>query len=220
MVHVILTEDVWISLYLLSLRVSMTAAAAITIAEAAVRIRAICGIAHVCPVTLNKGKPGILLEQLCGIPQTSNCLDCTDGEIKSFPLKRTRTGVLVPKETVAVTMLDRALLATQTFEESRCYAKLRHTLFVPYLREGDAVTFMEPRLVCLDDAPVLCGRLRVDYDAIRDGFVRDGTLTSATGVYLQTRTKGAGHGSTSRAFYLRVAFLTDFILTSTTVTTA
>ena len=198
----------------------MTAAvAAITIAEAAVRIRAICGVPHVCPVTLNKGKPGILLEQLCGIPQTSNCLDCADGEIKSFPLKRRRNGGLVPKETVAVTMLDRVLLATQTFPESRCYTKLRNTLFVPYLREADTVTFMEPRLICLDgpDAmPAVCDRLRIDYDAIRDGFVRDGTLRAAMGVYLQTRTKGAGHGSTSRAFYLRVRFLTEFILTTTT----
>lgn len=203
----------------------MTAAAAITIAEAAVRIRAICGVPHVCPVTLNKGKPGILLEQLCGIPQTSNCLDCVDGEIKSFPVKRVlgRTGGrgggggggggrLVPKETVAITMLDRVLLSSQTFAESRCYTKLRHTLFVPYLREADTVTFMEPRLICLDTMPELCDRLRVDYDAIRDGFVADGILRSAMGVYLQTRTKGKGHGSISRAFYLRVRFLTEFIL--------
>ena len=32
-------------------------------------------------------------------------------------------------------------------------------------------------------------------------------LTSDLGVLVQTRTKGRGHGSTSRAFYARAAFI-------------
>ena len=32
-------------------------------------------------------------------------------------------------------------------------------------------------------------------------------LTGAMGVYVQPRTKGRGHGSTSRAFYARTVFI-------------
>jgi len=38
-----------------------------------------------------------------------------------------------------------------------------------------------------------------------------GTLTGKMGVFIQPRTKGAGHGSTSRAFYARPLFLKQFI---------
>jgi hypothetical protein len=37
-------------------------------------------------------------------------------------------------------------------------------------------------------------------------------LTGRMGVFIQPRTKGAGHGSTSRAFYARVPFLKKIIL--------
>lgn len=36
-------------------------------------------------------------------------------------------------------------------------------------------------------------------------------LTGGMGVYIQPRTKGAWHGSTSRAFYARTKFLAEFI---------
>ena len=185
-----------------------------TIAEAHERIRVISGTTHECPLSRNKGKPGLLLETLTGIPNTSNCLDCADGEIKSFPLVRNKAGALVPKETVAVTMLDRTQLSTHAFQDSKCYKKLRRTLYVPYFRDGDRVTFLEPRLILLDDRPDILAKLQADYDAIRSQYHTAGTLASGNGVYLQNRTKGAGHGSTSRAFYLRKSFLTEFVLNS------
>jgi hypothetical protein len=37
------------------------------------------------------------------------------------------------------------------------------------------------------------------------------TLTGRMGKFIQPRTKGAGHGSTSRAFYARPLFLKQFI---------
>ena len=37
------------------------------------------------------------------------------------------------------------------------------------------------------------------------------SLTGEMGKYIQPRTKGAGHGSTSRAFYARSQFLKQFI---------
>jgi hypothetical protein len=36
-------------------------------------------------------------------------------------------------------------------------------------------------------------------------------LTGDTGVYVQARTKGRGHGSTSRAFYARALFVAHIL---------
>ncbi len=52
-------------------------------------------------------------------------------------------------------------------------------------------------------------QVKKDYELVRNtirtkGF---GALTGAMGVYVQPRTKGAGHGSTSRAFYARPIFI-------------
>lgn len=54
-----------------------------------------------------------------------------------------------------------------------------------------------------------------DYELVREclndksrGFSK---LTGSMGTYIQPRTKGAGHGSISRAFYARPKFLAEFI---------
>jgi hypothetical protein len=167
-----------------------------------------------CPKTLNKGAAGLLLETVLGIPHSPRCLDCEDGELKVFPVRRmARTGTLVPKETIAVTMLDRDALAKESFAESRVFRKMSRMLCVPYERTGDSVVFYTPTLIELEAAGFagLRSRLEADYLAIQSGFVASGKMTSALGGLLQTRTKGAGHGSTSRAFYLRTAFATEFI---------
>ena len=64
------------------------------------------GKEYVLPITKNKGLPGIFLEDILGIPHTSNCLDCSDGELKLFPVKKLKNGNIVPKETIAITMLS------------------------------------------------------------------------------------------------------------------
>ena len=56
-------------------------------------------------------------------------------------------------------------------------------------------------------------QVRADYEEVREtirtkGF---GALTGKMGVLVQPRTKGAGHGSTSRAFYARVGFVTQIL---------
>ena len=58
-------------------------------------------------------------------------------------------------------------------------------------------------------------KVKKDYDDVRScindpnqGF---DALTGKMGKYIQPRTKGAGHGSTSRAFYARKGFLAEFI---------
>lgn len=167
-----------------------------------------------CPKTVNKGMAGFLVETLAGIPQTSNCLDCEDGEVKSFPLKRLRGGALAPKETIAVTMIQPAALATTTFADSNAYRKLANCLYIPYIREDDAtVTLFRPLIFAVAPGSDVYRQLETDYAAIV-AAAAGGSLegTSRLGVYLQNRTKGAGHGSVSRAFYLRPAFIKAFLM--------
>ena len=47
--------------------------------------------------------------------------------------------------------------------------------------------------------------IKNDYDYIREKLVETGfeSLTGKDGKWIQARTKGPGHGSTSRAFYAR-----------------
>jgi DNA mismatch repair protein MutH len=166
-----------------------------------------------CPIQTNKGCVGILMEKLAGIPQTSNLIDCEDGEVKSFPLKMSR-GTIAPKETVAVTMVQPESLLTVPFAESNVYKKLARTLYLPLLRDGDIVTLQTPVLHTIEPGSPLFLELEGDYNAICDAYREAKTLVGSTnlGKYLQTRTKGAGHGSTSRAFYLRTSFLKEHIL--------
>ena len=170
----------------------------------------ICGQTYTCVLTRNKGKVGYFLEDLLGIPHTSNTLDCSDGEIKCFPLKK-KGDKYMPKETIAVTMLNRTDLQTKEFEASACYAKLQRTLYVPYFRTDDTICFFSPTLLDLSEHGELFEQFKSDYDEIRQGFLADETLSSSNGTYLQNRTKGPGHGSTSRAFYLRTQFITDYV---------
>lgn len=164
-----------------------------------------------CPKTTNKGVVGLLMEKLTGIPASSAHLDCMDGEVKVFPLKRLKSGKVVPKETIAVTMLNPGHLREQeTFDTSTCGSKLRRVLYVPYLREGEMVRVFPATDLTLSGE--VLSLLAADYAAIRKGFLVDGTLASKTGAYLQTRTKGAGRGAPkTRAFYLRTQFITKFI---------
>jgi len=165
-----------------------------------------------CPRSTNKGGPGLLLETLLGIPHSPRCLDCDDGELKVFPVKRSgRTGAFIPKETIAVTMLDRIALTAEAFADSRVYRKMSRMLCVPYERTEDTVVFYAPTLIELEKAEEMRTRLTEDYDAIRGHFLATGEFKSSLGNLLQCRTKGAGHGSTSRAFYLRTRFMSEYV---------
>ena len=185
------------------------------LADIHTKILSLLGKQHCCPVTKNKGKPGIMLEMMTGIPQTSNCLDCSDGELKTVPVVRHKSGKLVPKETIAVTMLNQDDLRTNDFKASKCFMKMKRVLIVPYLRTGDNIQFLTPVLIdASQDAYVgIYSELEKDYASIRDQFLTKNTLESSTGTYLQNRTKGSGHGSKSRAFYLRKQFVEKWVLT-------
>ena len=187
-------------------------AVTMTIAELTQRVTQTIGKPIHSPIVANKGAQGLLLETLTGIPHTSNSLDCTDGELKVYPVIRNSKGALVPKETVALCMLSTDdLRESGEFDASRPGKKMSTMLMVPYQRDGENITFLEPHLFRVTDHPEIAATLRGDYEAIRQKFLLDGMLTSATGKLLQNRTKGAGHGSTSRAFYLRKEFMKSLV---------
>jgi len=185
-----------------------------TIEEIHDKMQSIVNMTYTLPVTTNKGLPGVFLEQMLGIPQSSACLDCEDGELKMFPVKRLKNGKIVPKETIAVTMLSPENLREHSFEESKCRKKMGRMLLVPYERTGDEIQYMRPVIIDLSD-PTYADLYKIfeeDYETIRRQFVESGVLESKTGKMLQNRTKGAGHGSTSRAFYLRPEFAKKYVL--------
>lgn len=184
-----------------------------TIAEIYARLLPLTGVAYTLPKTANKGLPGWFLEEILGIPHTSNCLDCSDGELKTFPVKRLKNGTLVPKESMAVTMLSTEELKGCEFQASKCCKKMGKMLIVPYLRTADTICFLEPRIIDRENEKCreLYSVLEADYGEIRKQYLETGVLQSKTGKFLQNRTKGAGHGSTSRAYYLRPAFMKECI---------
>jgi DNA mismatch repair protein MutH len=187
-----------------------------TIAEVHAKLLPLVGISHSVPLERNKGRPGQYLETLLGIPHTSNCLDCSDGEVKTFPLKRLKDGTLVAKETVAVTMLNTEELRTNDFASSKCCKKMNKMMVVPYLREETTIRFFTPTIIdkAAEEFIPFYTQAETDYNAIRQGFLESGILSSSTGTFIQNRTKGAGHGSTSRAFYMKKEFLSTCVPTS------
>ena len=171
-----------------------------------------------CPKQRNKGKAGLLLEGLLGIPTSSACLDCEDGELKAFPQKkatsRTRLakqfglgeGDYIASETVAITMMKPSDLPSTSFEESRLYRKISKILFTPYVRNGDHIEWNSA--VLFDSNHPLFAEIRADYETIQDYYNKNGVTKGRVGKYLQVRTKGAGRGAPkTHAFYFRRQFL-------------
>lgn len=112
------------------------------------------GSSREVPHTRDKGKVGKFIENICGIPTSSACLDCIDGEVKVFPLKQLKTGEIVPKETIAITMFNtEAMLNTPDFRDTRIYKKISSVLFIPYLREGSMCRFYPHYLFELNSHP-------------------------------------------------------------------
>lgn len=59
----------------------------------------------------------------------------------------------------------------------------------------------------------LIQEIEADYEFIRNKLKTQGfeKLTGKDGKWIQARTKGAGHGSTSRAFYARKELIKEII---------
>ncbi len=207
-----------------------------SVAQIEERFQILKGKIFAYPKTKNKGGPGQFLEQQLGIPNSSACLDCSDGELKLFPLRKLKNGFLSPKETVAITM--RGLRAQdihnpKPWEASDLKKKTNNMLFISYLRNGDNITYLSAF-----SFGALCPEYSVfesDYIKITEYYKTRGICQLAkddplyhsntiNGKYIQGRTKGGGKkiggGARTVAFYFRkTEFIKDVILRDITQST-
>jgi len=166
---------------------------------------------------VNKGRAGHVCGRHLGLPlNSSRSPNFGSWELKSIPLKRLANGLLSFKETMAITMIDAYEVRQTLFEKSHLLSKLKKAVIVA---RTVGSSYNQPSFVHSVTPIDLTGDLydvvRRDYELVQEclsdprrGF---NALTGAMGVYVQPRTKGAGHGSTSRAFYARPLFLSQFI---------
>ena len=165
---------------------------------------------------INKGWAGHVLERHLGLPiNSSQSPNFGSWELKIIPLKYLKNGKLTVKETMAVTMIDPYNVERTDFEDSHLLIKLRRMIVAARIweskQEERSILY---RVTTFDlDDPDVYNQVKADYDLVRETIRTKGfsALTGRMGVYIQPRTKGAGHGSTSRAFYARASFLKKYI---------
>ncbi len=166
---------------------------------------------------VNKGWAGHVCERFLGLPLNSaQSPNFGSWELKSIPLKKLASGKLAFKETMAITMIDPYHVQHTPFAESHLLAKLRKAVIVARIVGN---SYAEPTFIHsiteIDLSEELYRAVEADYEIVRQclndpdrGF---SSLTGSMGKFIQPRTKGAGHGSISRAFYARPLFLSQFI---------
>ncbi len=101
------------------------------------------------------------------------------------------------------------------FEESHLFTKLRKQVVAARVFENvqETASLLYSVSAFDLDNPHIYAQVKADYESVRlclrtRGFA---ALTGKMGVLVQPRTKGAGHGSTSRAFYARPVFVAHII---------
>lgn len=167
------------------------------------------------PGKKNKGWAGHVIERYLGLPLNSaQSPNFGSWELKVVPLKRTPGGWAV-KETMAITMIDPYNVKEYTFEKSHLLSKLRKLVVVA--REFESVNESRSLLHSVGHFdlkdPCTLAKVKGDYEQVRKTLLSSGfeALTGRMGVLVQPRTKGPGHGSTSRAFYARTGFVAHIL---------
>ena len=164
----------------------------------------------------NKGWAGQVIEQYLGLPQNSlQAPDFGSWELKVVPLVRNTAGMLRVKESMAITMMEPTEVVANRFADSHLYDKLRSMIVVARIFENveDTASILHSAAEFDLDNPSIRKQVEDDYEAIREVIRLQGfeKLTADTGKYVQSRTKGRGHGSTSRAFYARALFVAHIL---------
>lgn len=166
---------------------------------------------------VNKGWAGHVCERFLGLPiNSAQSPNFGSWELKSVPIKRLKNGLLSFKETMAITMIDPYHVARTPFEDSHLFAKLQKSVIVARVV---GISYSQPTFVhsvtSIDLDEKMFETIKEDYEIIQSCIIDSSrgfsALTGRMGVYVQPRTKGKGHGSTSRAFYARKNFLAKYI---------
>lgn len=165
----------------------------------------------------NKGWKGLVLERLAGLlPNVSKAPNGLTYELKSVAFHY-KGKELVPKETMAITMINPEELKAHSFFESHVWSKLKTIVFCAVKWNGKNSKGAELLSVAsLDFAEddELIKEIKADYDFIRNKLITKGfdALTGADGKWIQARTKGIGginprtgeRRPITRAFYARI----------------
>ncbi len=164
----------------------------------------------------NKGWAGLVIERYLGLPQNSRqAPDFGVWELKVVPLVQSSDGNLRVKESMAITMLEPAEVLASRFEDSHLFDKLRSMVVVSRVyessREEHSVLHAAAEFD-LDDAKIRA-QVEADYETVREQIRSRGidSVTGDLGKLVQARTKGRGHGSTTRAFYARPRFVAHIL---------
>jgi DNA mismatch repair protein MutH len=165
----------------------------------------------------NKGWKGLVLERLCGLQNDNKKAPNGLGfELKSVSFIRDKKDNWVPKETMAITMINQKDLLEHDFFKSHCWEKLKSLIICACSWRGKNSERSELISVSSLDfvnSKTLINEIENDYEFIRKKLREQGfsKLTGKDGKWIQARTKGPGHGSTSRAFYARKALILELI---------
>jgi len=166
---------------------------------------------------LNKGWAGHTIERYLGLQlNSSRAPNFGSWELKVVPLKRLKkSGQIVPKETMAITMIDAVHVTQNPFEKSHLLSKLQKIVVCARMfesREEKSSILFKVASFDLEDAQ-LYEQIKRDYDQVRSVIITQGfdALTGEMGRLIQPRTKGRGHGSTTRAFYARKELIKEIL---------
>jgi DNA mismatch repair protein MutH len=167
---------------------------------------------------INKGWAGHTIERHLGLAlNSSQSPNFGSWELKVVPMRAILDGTFKVKETMAITMIDPVEVAAKEFQNSHLFLKLQRMIVVARVFESKAETRSLCHLVATFDLgnQELYQQIKADYDLIRDVIRTRGFdhLSGSMGVMVQPRTKGPGHGSTSRAFYARAALVARILAT-------
>jgi DNA mismatch repair protein MutH len=165
----------------------------------------------------NKGWSGHTIERFLGLAlNSSRSPNFGSWELKVIPLVlNKRTALLKVKETMAITMIDPVEVSNKQFEDSHLFNKLKKIVVAARVFESQNESRSLLHSVASFDLehPEIYAQVKADYDLVRDTIINQGfaKLTGKMGVLVQPRTKGPGHGSTSRAFYARTSFVAHIL---------
>jgi DNA mismatch repair protein MutH len=163
---------------------------------------------------INKGWKGQVLEILAGLENNSRKAPNGLGfELKSVSFKPSGDQY-VPKETMAITMINPIELLRDSFYESHCWTKLKSLVFCAVEWNGTfakSAKLLDVTSLDFFEGHDIIKEIEADYNFIREKLRTQGfsALTGKDGKWIQARTKGAGHGSTSRAFYARTGLVAE-----------
>lgn len=175
----------------------------------------------------NKGWKGFVLERLAGLQvSVSKAPNGLTYELKSVAFHYVNDE-LVPKETMAITMVNSEELKAHSFFESHVWAKLKTIVFCAVMWHGknsEKAELLKVTSLDFSETDELIQEIKADYDFIREKLIKHGfeSLTGKDGKWIQARTKGIGgvnprtgkRRPITRAFYARTNLVKNIFETA------